>query len=273
MHQIGYETAGHNFNLTLGDDAITTEAIQNVDKSGSKVQGMFAEIAPRYDFVNRMLSGGIDTWWRRITVKRAPPPSEGSILDVCTGTGDLALTYAVKAASQVHVVGSDFCKPMLDRGIEKSAARNVPVEWIEADAMNLPFPDSSFDLVTVAFGLRNIAETDRGLAEMARVCKRGGRLAILEFSLPKNWFIRKSYLWYFRNVLPRIGNTIAHNHSDAYTYLNQSVEEFPSGEALASLIKKAGFARVDQYPLTLGIATLSIATKTEPSGQKEITDE
>jgi demethylmenaquinone methyltransferase/2-methoxy-6-polyprenyl-1,4-benzoquinol methylase len=234
---------------------------------------MFAEIAPRYDFVNRMLSGGIDTWWRRITVKRAPPPPEGSILDVCTGTGDLALTYAARAASQVRVVGSDFCKPMLDRGIEKSAARNVPVEWIEADAMDLPFPDSSFDLVTVAFGLRNIAETDRGLAEMARVCKPGGRLAILEFSLPKNWVIRKGYLWYFRNILPRIGNTIAHNHSDAYTYLNQSVEEFPSGEALATLIKKAGFARVDQFPLSLGIATLSIATKTERSEQNEITNE
>ena len=234
---------------------------------------MFAEIAPRYDFVNRMLSGGIDTLWRRFTVKHAPPPSTGSVLDVCTGTGDLALTYAAKVNSQVRVVGSDFCRPMLDRGIEKSATRNLPVEWIEADAMDLPFPSASFDLVTVAFGLRNIAETNRGLAEMARVCKPGGRLAILEFSLPNNSFIRKSYLWYFRNVLPKIGNTIAHNHSDAYTYLNQSVEEFPSGETLATLIKEADFAHVDQFPLTLGIATLSIATKTELSEQKEITDQ
>ena len=123
---------------------------------------MFAEIAPRYDFVNRMLSGGIDIWWRRITVKRAPPPTTGAILDVCTGTGDLALAYAVKAGPSVRVVGSDFCKPMLDRGIEKSATRNVPVEWLEADAMKLPFPDNSFDLVTVAFGLRNIAEDRHG---------------------------------------------------------------------------------------------------------------
>jgi demethylmenaquinone methyltransferase/2-methoxy-6-polyprenyl-1,4-benzoquinol methylase len=150
---------------------------------------------------------------------------------------------------------------MLDRGVEKSADRKLPVEWIEADAMDLPFADGEFDLVTVAFGLRNIAQTDRGLAEMARVCKPGGRLAILEFSLPSNRLIRRSYLWYFRNVLPRLGNAIARNHADAYTYLNQSVEEFPSGEALATLIKAAGFDRVEQIPLTFGIATLSIATK------------
>jgi len=227
---------------------------------------MFAEIAPRYDFVNRMLSGGIDIWWRRITVKRAPPPTTGAILDVCTGTGDLALAYAVKAGPSVRVVGSDFCKPMLDRGIEKSATRNVPVEWLEADAMKLPFPDNSFDLVTVAFGLRNIAETDTGLIEMCRVCKPGGRLAILEFSLPENVIIRKSYLWYFRNVLPRIGNAIAQNHADAYSYLNQSVEEFPSGDSLVQLIKQTGFDHVDQFPLTFGVATLSIATKPNVPG-------
>ena len=242
-------------------DVITSQPVQSVDKSGGKVQGMFAEIAPRYDFVNRMLSGGIDILWRRITVKRAPPPTTGAILDVCTGTGDLALAYAVKAGPRVRVVGSDFCKPMLDRGIEKSAARNVPVEWLEADAMELPFPDNSFDLVTVAFGLRNIAETEKGLTEMCRVCKPGGKLAILEFSLPKNVLIRKSYLWYFRNVLPRIGNAIARNHADAYSYLNQSVEEFPSGESLVRLIEQTGFDHVDQFPLSLGIATLSIATK------------
>ncbi|MDA7885566.1 bifunctional demethylmenaquinone methyltransferase/2-methoxy-6-polyprenyl-1,4-benzoquinol methylase UbiE [bacterium] len=240
---------------------MTSQTVQSVDKSGGKVQEMFAEIAPRYDFVNRMLSGGIDIWWRRITVKRAPPPTTGAILDVCTGTGDLALAYAVKAGPSVRVVGSDFCKPMLDRGIEKSATRNVPVEWLEADAMELPFPDNSFDLVTVAFGLRNIAETDTGLSEMCRVCKPGGRLAILEFSLPENVIIRKSYLWYFRNVLPRIGNAIAQNHADAYSYLNQSVEEFPSGDSLVRLIKQTGFDHVDQFPLTFGVATLSIATK------------
>lgn len=247
--------------IPIGVPIITSQSAPAVDKSGQKVRGMFAEIAPRYDAVNRMLSGGIDVWWRRITVKRAAPPPTGAILDVCTGTGDLALAYAAKAGPRVRVVGSDFCLPMLDRGVEKSRARGLPVEWVEADAMDLPFPDEAFDLVTVAFGLRNIAETDRGLAEMARVCKPGGRLAILEFSLPGNPVIRSSYLWYFRNVLPRLGNAVARNHADAYSYLNKSVEEFPSGKALADLIMAAGFERVDQIPLSFGIATLSIATK------------
>ena len=241
---------------------------------------MFAEIAPRYDLVNRVLSGGIDIWWRYVTVGRAPPPTHGAYLDVCTGTGDLALAYAAKCGPDVRIVASDFCRPMLDHGVAKEAALAArrggdasngrpaikwpAIEWVEADAMSLPFPDASFDLVTVAFGLRNIADTARGLEEMARVCRPGGRLAILEFSLPSNRVVRSGYLWYFRNVLPRIGNAVARNRSDAYTYLNRSVEAFPSGDALAAMIRAAGFDRVEQVPLTLGIATLSIATRRSP---------
>ena len=232
-----------------------------VDKSGAKVRGMFAEIAPRYDFVNRLLSGGIDVWWRHVTVSRAPPPAAGAILDCCTGTGDLALAYAAKAGPDVRIVASDFCRPMLDRGAEKSARAGRAIEWIEADSMALPFPDRSFDLVTVAFGLRNIADTSRGLAEMARVLVPGGRLAILEFSLPTNALVRGFYLWYFRRILPLVGNAVARNASDAYTYLNKSVEEFPSGEALAGIVRAAGFDRIEQVPLTFGIATLTIATR------------
>jgi demethylmenaquinone methyltransferase/2-methoxy-6-polyprenyl-1,4-benzoquinol methylase len=222
---------------------------------------MFAEIAPRYDLVNRLLSGGIDIWWRSVTVRRAPPPTAGGILDVCCGTGDLALAYAAKADPGVRIVASDFCRPMLDRGAAKGERAGRTIEWVEADAMALPFPDASFDLVTVAFGLRNIADTARGLAEMARVTKPGGRLAILEFSLPRATLIRRGYLWYFRNVLPRLGNAVAQNGSDAYTYLNQSVEEFPSGERLATLVRAAGYDTVTMLPLTFGIATLTIATR------------
>ena len=222
---------------------------------------MFAEIAPRYDLVNRLLSGGVDVRWRRTTVRRAPPPASGAILDVCTGTGDLALAYARAAGPGVRVVASDFCRPMLDLGVTKSRREGLPIEWVEADAMALPFPDASFDLVTVAFGLRNIADTARGLAEMSRVCRPGGTLAILEFSLPANRVVRAFYLWYFRRVLPAVGNAVARNASDAYTYLNKSVEEFPSGDALAALVREAGFARVDLVPLTLGIATLYVCHK------------
>jgi demethylmenaquinone methyltransferase/2-methoxy-6-polyprenyl-1,4-benzoquinol methylase len=239
----------------------TLEPPTAVDKSGATVRGMFAEIAPRYDLVNRLLSGGIDVWWRHVTVSRAPPPAAGAMLDCCTGTGDLALAYAAKAKPDVRIVASDFCRPMLDRGAEKAARSHPSIEWVEADAMALPFPDRSFDLVTVAFGLRNIADTARGLAEMARVLEPGGRLAILEFSIPTNSLVRGFYLWYFRRVLPLIGNSIARNASDAYTYLNKSVEEFPSGERLATLVRSAGFDRVEQIPLTFGIATLSIATR------------
>lgn len=242
-----------------------------VDKSGDRVRGMFAEIAPRYDLVNRLLSGGIDVLWRRVTVRRAPPPRAGAILDVCCGTGDLALAYAAKAGPDVRIVASDFCRPMLDRGEVKAANAGRAIAWVEADAMQLPFTTAEFDLVTVAFGLRNIADTARGLAEMARVTKPGGKLAILEFSLPRSALIRTGYLWYFRNVLPRLGNAVARNGSDAYTYLNQSVEEFPSGERLAALVRAAGYDSVEMVPLTFGIATLTIATRshaTPSSGAK-----
>jgi len=163
-------------------------------------------------------------------------------------------------------VGSDFCRPMLDRGVEKSRRAGIPVEWVEADAMELPFANGSFDLVTVAFGLRNIADTARGLGEMARVLRPGGRLAILEFSLPANRVVRSGYLWYFRSILPRLGNAVARNGSDAYTYLNRSVEEFPEGERLAGLIQDAGFTGVEMTPLTLGVATLTTAVRAVGEG-------
>jgi demethylmenaquinone methyltransferase/2-methoxy-6-polyprenyl-1,4-benzoquinol methylase len=185
------------------------EGRTTVDKSGGRVRGMFAEIAPRYDLVNRILSGGIDVRWRNVTVRRAPPPPPGgAILDVCTGTGDLALAYSAAAGPGVRVVASDFCRPMLDRGEEKAERVGRSIEWVEADAMALPFPTAAFELVTVAFGLRNIADTAVGLAEMARVCKPGGTLAILEFSLPRNPVLRHGYLWYFRHLLPAIGNAL-----------------------------------------------------------------
>jgi demethylmenaquinone methyltransferase/2-methoxy-6-polyprenyl-1,4-benzoquinol methylase len=263
MHDVQRGPDGLTMPLTIEESTVGRHGPHAaVDKSGGRVRGMFAEIAPRYDLVNRLLSGGIDVLWRRTTVRRAPPPpAGGAMLDLCTGTGDLALAYARAAGPGVRIVAGDFCRPMLDRGEQKSHRAGLAIEWVEADAMDLPFPAAAFDLVTVAFGLRNIADTARGLAEMARVLKPGGRLAILEFSLPTNPLVRGFYLWYFRRVLPFLGNAVARNRSDAYTYLNKSVEEFPAGERLAALIGAAGFDRVTMVPLTFGIATLSIATR------------
>ena len=254
----------HQESFSMSESIVTAPTpSDHIDKSESKVCGMFTEIASRYDFVNRLLSCGIDVWWRHVTVSSAPPPPQGSVLDVCTGTGDLAMAYAAKASPGVRIVGSDFCRPMLSYGMKKSEAADLEIEWVEADATELPFLDNEFDVVSVAFGLRNIVVTHKGLSEMARVLKPGGRLAILEFSLPSNKFVRSVYLWYFRHVLPFIGNRITGNHSEAYTYLNKSVEEFPSGNSLKNIIESAGFRDVAMMPLTFGIATLSVAIRDE----------
>lgn len=239
-----------------------------VDKSSARVQRMFSEIAPRYDLLNHLLSANVDRWWRRRTVALAPPDGDGPILDVCTGTGDLALAYQRKAGPDVRVVAADFCREMLEIGESKKRRQglNNEVTFVEADTQQLPFPDDHFQLVSVAFGLRNVADTDRGLREMARVCRPGGRVVILEFSLPRWQPFRAIYGFYFRTVLPKIGQWLARNRQEAYSYLPASVGEFPSGEALAHRLRSAGLEAVRWIPFTFGIATLYIATK--PAGDR-----
>ncbi len=233
-----------------------------VDKREDRVRRMFGEIAGRYDFLNHLLSLGSDVYWRWRTVRKVPPAGEGPILDVCTGTGDLALAYARAARGRAAVVGADFCRPMLAIGREKArAAGTGSLAFVEADAQCLPFADHSFQLVSVAFGLRNVTDTDRGLREMLRVCRPGGRVAVLEFSMPRWQPFRGLYGWYFRHVLPRIGQAVARNGQGAYNYLPESVGEFPAGEALAERMRAAGASDVRYYPLTLGVATLYVGTK------------
>ena len=238
-----------------------------VDKSAPRVRQMFGEIAGRYDFLNHLLSLNIDRYWRWRTVRSVPPAPGTKILDMCTGTGDLALAYHRAAEGEVQIVGADFCHEMLAIGRQKamkarsSKLGNSKLTFIEADAMQIPLPDNEFDIVSVAFGLRNVAATDVGLTEMVRVCAPGGRVAVLEFSTPQWQPFKAIYSWYFRHLLPRIGQFFARNNQSAYSYLPESVGEFPQGEQLAEQMRKAGLSQVEYQTLTLGVATLYVGEK------------
>jgi demethylmenaquinone methyltransferase/2-methoxy-6-polyprenyl-1,4-benzoquinol methylase len=233
----------------------------SVDKSDARVQRMFSEIAPRYDLLNHLLSLNIDKYWRWQTVRRVQPQEDSPILDLCTGTGDLALAFARRASCPI--VAADFCSEMLTIGRQKAVRAGVAnrITFVEADAQQLPFPDGQFQPVAIAFGLRNVSNTDQGLREMVRVCRPGGRVAILEFSMPRGRPFRQVYGWYFRHVLPRIGQALTRNESSAYKYLPESVNEFPSYEALTERMQTAGLEQNRFMPLTFGTATLYIGVK------------
>lgn len=241
-----------------------------VDKSGRRVRAMFGAIARRYDFLNHFLSAGTDVYWRWRTVHRADPDGDGPMLDVCTGTGDLAIALGKRFGDRRRIIGADFTHEMLTIAGQKAARNGLAgtaatgVTFVEADAQSLPFPDGVFSLVTVAFGLRNVSDTRQGLREMARVCRPGGEVFVLEFSQPRNKMFGAVYGWYFRNVLPRIGQWLARNPESAYEYLPKSVGEFPSGQTLADLMKTCGLTDVRYTPLTFGVATLYRGQKPEP---------
>ncbi len=232
-----------------------------IDRTPSRIQKMFGEIAPRYDFLNRVLSCGIDRRWRQQVVRTLKPDKDAEILDICTGTGDLALDFWRRR--DVRVTGCDFCEEMLEIGRKKAAkcGAQEKVQFCFADAMNLPFPDAAYDYVTVAFGLRNIEDTQRGLAEMVRVCRPGGKVAVLEFSTPRGFPIRQLYAFYFRHILPRVGQLLARNQFAAYHYLPESVGQFPQGAELTAMMEAAGLRETAFRPLTFGIATLYTGVK------------
>ncbi len=239
-------------------------ASSTVDKSGGRVRRMFGEIAGRYDLLNHVLSLGVDVYWRWRTVRTVAPSGSAPILDVCTGTGDLAFVYRKRAAAEAAVVGSDFTREMLEvaRHKQQRRRRGKPGDaserlgFVEADAQALPFADDQFQIVTVAFGLRNVADTRQGLREMQRVCRPGGCVAVLEFSQPRSRIFGAVYRFYFRHVLPRIGQWVSGSRLEAYHYLPDSVGEFPSGAALARIMEECGLVEVRYRPLTFGIATL-----------------
>ena len=219
---------------------------------------MFTAIAPRYDLLNHLLSLNIDRLWRKAAVARlgweANPT--GTYLDLCAGTLDLAAELARRPQFRGAVLGADFVVPMLARGRSK-ADRAVPVA---ADALSLPFPDAVFDGAMVGFGVRNLADLDAGLSEAARVLKSGARFVILEFATPRFAPLRAAYLLYFRRVLPAIGRAVS-KHTDAYSYLPESVLAFPDPDALAARLTAAGFRNVAYHRLTGGIAALHHGTR------------
>ena len=224
----------------------------------SYVRGVFTAIAPRYDFLNHLLSLNIDRRWRRQAVRRLDweRRPDGMYLDLCAGTLDLAATLGSADGFRGRVIGADFVVPMLERGRGKSDR----VRPVGADALELPFPDAGFDGALVGFGVRNLADLDRGLGEAARVLKPGARFVILEFTTPRFAPLRAAYLFYFRRLLPLIGRAVS-KHTDAYTYLPESVLNFPDPERLARLMEAAGFRGVRYQLLTGGICALHHGTR------------
>lgn len=223
---------------------------------------MFCRIARRYDLANRLLSGGVDLWWRRKLVTAVKQIAPRQILDLATGSGDVAFALA-RRIPQAQIIGGDFCQPMLDEAVAKKAAsaegvyRHVAFQ--QADGLALPFPDDSFDAITISFGLRNMADRHRCLTEMRRVLRPKGRLFVLEFSQPQAWF-RPIYFFYLRKILPTLAGAVTGDRA-AYVYLNNTIEQFPSASALSEELTRAEFREIKARPLTFGIVALHEGSK------------
>ncbi len=230
-------------------------------EKGRGIRDMFDRIAPRYDLLNRVLSLGIDRRWRRFAVRQLNVPPGGMVLDIATGTGDVALEVARQTDASVRIVGSDFTQGMLVLGRDKIAASpfRERILLINAPCEAMPHPDALFDGVTIAFGIRNVVDRQQGLCEMARVLKPGGRAVILEFATPRNRFFRTIYYFYFRRVLPWLGGLISQR--SAYQYLPDSVLEFPDRETFGKMMEDAGFSSVKVHDLTGGIAAVHVGTR------------
>jgi demethylmenaquinone methyltransferase / 2-methoxy-6-polyprenyl-1,4-benzoquinol methylase len=237
----------------------TPQGTRSEQEAARWVRGMFGRVAHRYDLANHLLSFNIDKLWRAHTVRRVRHilDSPGAqVLDICCGTGDLVLALE-RGAAGARILGSDFCHPMLVAAHEKVEHRHARAVLFEADALHLPIRDHSLDLITVAFGFRNLANYDAGLREMHRVLRPGGTAAILEFSQPPNRAFGALYNFYSRRILPVIGGIISGSR-DAYTYLPESVRKFPTAPRLADSMRAAGFSSVEYEYLTGGIVALHI---------------
>jgi demethylmenaquinone methyltransferase/2-methoxy-6-polyprenyl-1,4-benzoquinol methylase len=231
------------------------------DKQPDRIASMFDAIAPRYDLLNHVLSAGIDRRWRRRAIQALGLTGRETLLDVCTGTGDVALESR-RAGAAARVIGVDFAGAMLAIGLEKvrRAGDGARIALVRGDATRLPVRDAGVDAATVAFGIRNVERPELACAEMARTLKRGGRLAILEFGVPRIPGISTLYLWYFKYLLPLIGRSVS-GHTAAYSYLPASVGAFPPPAEFMTILRQAGFVEVEAVPLTLGVVYLYVARR------------
>ena len=231
-----------------------------------RIQNLFSAVARHYDFLNSLLSLRRDRSWRRETVKASKVTPTSKVLDVCTGTGELALAYADKISAQGFVIASDFCFEMLVIGDQKlqrpvGAVSNRTTDFLAADTLILPFLDNTFDVVSVGFGIRNVSDLEMGIREMTRVAAPGGRVVILEFTQPVNPLFRELYYFYFTKILPFIGNRISGSEDDAYGYLPRSVMRFPNCDALKGVMEQCGLMDVRFYRKTFGIVAIHVGKK------------
>ena len=249
--------------MTSLDRGVTTYGGVSPDtgKAPAKIAGMFDAIAGRYDLLNHVLSGGQDLYWRWRAVRRLQLTGKELGLDLCTGTCDVARTMVRRQLAR-RVLGIDFSAEMLKVGQRKlrGEGRASTIPLVRGDAMRLPAATASVDAVTIAFGIRNVQNASIALEEVARVLKPGGRLAILEFSTPQQPLIRAAYLWYFRNILPRLGSLVS-RHGEAYAYLPASVEGFTPPVQFVAQLEAAGLTDCEAVPLTLGVVYLYVAAR------------
>lgn len=227
-----------------------------VEKRSHAIRDMFARVAARYDLLNHVLSLGADFVWRKRVTKRVAQADPKVVLDVCTGTGDLAL-----AQTGSTVVGTDFCLPMLARARVKAQRRRVQLELAAADALMMPLRNGTVDVATVAFGVRNFEDLDRGIRELVRVTRTNGLIVILEFSRPRG-ILAPLLEWWARRVLPWVGRLVSRD-GEAYSYLPESIRTFPEGSAMCELLRQNGLAGVTATPLTWGVATMYVGVKSE----------
>lgn len=231
----------------------------NEQSKKTQVEDMFDNIAPKYDLLNHVLSMKIDVLWRNTLVKWMSQDAPKLVLDVATGTGDLAI--AIQKGTGAEIIGLDLSQQMLNVGIEKIKKIQLTekISMVKGDAENLPFEDNKFDAVSVAFGVRNFENLEKGLVELRRVVKENASVYILEFSKIEG-FLAPFYMFYFKNILPQIGKLVSKDNR-AYTYLPDSVNAFPYGEKMKSILESTGFKKVEYKKLSLGIATIYKATK------------